>query len=56
VASQTPGDAPGVTPGFELGTDGPAVIVAGMDGTTTASHAVAVRLVRAGRWPVTVVP
>ncbi len=41
MASQTPGDAPGGTPGFELGTDGPAVIVAGMDGTTTASHAVA---------------
>jgi hypothetical protein len=38
---------------FELGTDGPEVILIGVDDSVTS---LAVRLVKAGRWPVTVVP
>ncbi len=52
--------SPGV---FERGTDGPLVILAGVDvvgASEQAGHrligSVASRLVRAGRWPVTVVP
>ncbi|WP_164493293.1 hypothetical protein [Streptomyces sp. ADI96-02] len=50
---------------FERGTDGPEVIVAGIDGSDSSRRAaaghrfvgsVAVRLVKAGRRPVTAVP
>ena len=64
-------------PGFEFGTDGPSLILVGIDGSRTslraAAHAgglasapehlghrvlgsLAARLVRAGKWPVIVVP
>ncbi|HEX5204346.1 MAG TPA: hypothetical protein VFW27_30850 [Actinoplanes sp.] len=46
---------------FELGTDGPGAIVVGVDGSSAGfghriAGSLAVRLVRLGKWPVTVVP